>query len=141
MVSNARLGSLLTGFTASVDSRHAGSGAVQRLVRRPGRAFCPSARSARCSWSMSRSKPDAPAGLSPLNLRAAVFDNDLQELRLVPAATNGWDEQVDGLFTVLGTEERWMANDLTGSGALQFLRDAGQINEPAGSSRRVRSWL
>src|SRR5207249_4712077 len=53
-------------------------------------------------------KADAGVGSIPLNLRATLeghvtklFDRDLQELSLVPAPTDRWDDLVDGLFTVL----------------------------------------
>jgi len=50
---------------------------------------------------------NAALGSAAINLRSslgytstALFDNDLQELTLVPAPTDGVDEGIDGLFTV-----------------------------------------
>lgn len=116
-VSNLRLGSLLTGFAASFDT-HAPGTLLLTAHSASGTDHLPFGLTGSLFLIDLTVKPDALPGSSPLNLRAAtaLFDNNLQELLLLPVPTDAWTDQVDGLFTILGQEDkRSRANPLFGT--------------------------
>ena len=103
VVSNVRLGSLLSGFTASFDGGTPGR-VVFSAWSVEGTGFLPLGLTGTLFLMDVTVKSGTAPGPTPLNLQAAsaLFDDELQELLLIPTLTDGWDDQVDAMFAVLG---------------------------------------